>query len=324
MKNYCVVTTINHPTKAIEELYKKFGYQLIIVGDKKTPDDWNYKGVNPIGSAVEKLYAPDNHYARKNIGYIEAIKKKASLIFDTDDDNCPNDNWAIRTEKVQANESLGEGWYNVYNLFSDKHIWPRGFSLSRIKEFPSCGFIQENNSSIQQGLADGEPDVDAIWRLVFNKKINFPHTKSVYLKKNTWCPFNSQSTWWFPNAYPLMYLPITATFRMTDIYRSFVAQRCLWELDEGVTFHSPSEVCQDRNDHVLIKDFEDEVHGYLNNDKIVEILSSLELKIGNRYVLENMLTCYSALVSNMVLPREELISLNEWVKDYEAVTANLG
>jgi len=32
----------------------------------------------------------------------------------------------------------------------------------------------------------------------------------------------------------LMYLPIKASFRMTDIYRSFVAQRCLWELGEGV------------------------------------------------------------------------------------------
>ena len=36
----------------------------------------------------------------------------------------------------------------------------------------------------------------------------------------------------------LMYLPSTCTFRMTDIWRSLIAQRCLWELGQGVVFHA--------------------------------------------------------------------------------------
>jgi hypothetical protein len=83
-------------------------------------------------------------------------------------------------------------------------------------------------------------------------------------KRNSWCPFNSQSTWFFKKAFPLMYLPCSCKHsECTDIWRSFIGQRCLWEIGEGVTFHSPSEVYQDRNEHDLLKDFEDEIPGYL-------------------------------------------------------------
>ena len=48
MNNFCVVTTINFPNKAIEVLYEKFGKNLIVVGDEKTPKDWGYKDVTYI------------------------------------------------------------------------------------------------------------------------------------------------------------------------------------------------------------------------------------------------------------------------------------
>jgi hypothetical protein len=320
--NYCVVTTINKPTKAIESLYKIFGENLIIVGDKKTPEDWNYKEL-PVLMECDRPYAPNNHYARKNIGYLLAIKNKASLIYDTDDDNIPHDSWQIRTQQVDADESIGDGWYNVYDLLSPDTIWPRGFSLRRLKEHPSCGKRKFRISSIQQGLADGEPDVDAIWRLVLHKSHYFKHKKSIYLNKWSWCPFNSQSTWWFPKAYPLMYLPIYASFRMCDIWRSFIAQRCIWEIGEGVTFHSPSEVFQDRNEHDLMNDFKDEIPGYLHNDEIVEILSNLNLKSGEDYICENLLTCYQALVDKKILPYLEIESVMAWIKDYGDVTKNI-
>lgn len=328
--NYCVITTINKPTKAVEKLYEHFGRNLIIVGDNKTPKDWGYEQSTFIESKTQnewpfatKYYAPYNHYARKNIGYLLAIKNKASLIYDTDDDNIPNSKWRLREKECWANESLGEGWYNVYNLFSHEYIWPRGFSLRHLSDLPNEGANKIVSSSIQQGMADGEPDVDAIWRLVFDRANGFSQAKSVYLNPNTWCPFNSQSTWFFPKAYPLMYLPVNASFRMTDIWRSFIAQRCLWEIGEGVTFHSPSEVFQDRNEHDLLKDFEDEISGYLKNDLIVETLSDLNLKSGDENVCENLITCYQAIVDKNILPEMEMRSVKAWVKDYETIIANL-
>ena len=329
--NYCIITTINKPTKAVVSLQQKFGDGLIVIGDKKTPTDWGYKDAQFYSETdqrgfefVTRYYLPTNHYARKNLGYLLAISKKATSIYDTDDDNIPNEKWVVRKEEVEANESLGEGWYNVYDLVADNFMWPRGFSLKHLRIFPSCGMPKFRTSSIQQGLSDGEPDVDAIWRLIFNRKNTFSHKKSIFLRPNTWCPFNSQSTWWFPKAYALMYLPIYATFRMTDIYRSFVAQRCLWEIGEGVTYHSPSEVYQERNEHDLLKDLKDEVHGYLNSGKIVEILSKLTLKQGTENICENLKTCYMALIGEDILPANEIECVNAWVKDYEAVAKNLG
>src|SRR6185369_482513 len=229
--NCCVVTTINNPTKAIEQLYERFGDNLIIAGDKKTPADWSYKNVSPIPDLI-KLYSPNNHYAKKNIGYLSAIEKGATVIYDTDDDNIPNDNWAIREYECIA-EGINSGdWTNILKKFSDEFIWPRGFPLA--KTSIDVGFLDniaiKRKSSIQQGLADGDADVDAIWRISLGKQVTFSKQQSISLYPYSWCPFNSQSTWWFPKAYPLMYLPVYASFRMTDIWRSFVAQRCLWEI----------------------------------------------------------------------------------------------
>lgn len=324
-KNFAVVTTINSPTKAIEVLYEKFGENLIIVADEKTPKDWNYKNVIPIETVVDKPYAPTNHYARKNLGYMHAIRSGAELVYDTDDDNIPNENWYVRSVNNLVGIANNEGWQNVYNHFTDKKIWPRGFSLLHLQNNNNISYdsIQARKSSIQQGLSDGEPDVDAIWRLTSKLNVSFKKNRSVYLKKNTWCPFNSQSTWFFPKAYPLLYLPVYSTFRMTDIWRSFISQRCLWEIGEGVTFHSPSEVFQDRNEHDLLKDFEDEIPGYLKNDLIVEILSDLKLKQGEEDICHNLLACYDALVRKDILPSMEINSVKEWIKDYNDIVGNI-
>jgi hypothetical protein len=328
--NYCVITTINNPTKAVEKLSSIFDDGLIVVGDKKTPLNWEYENAQFYSETdqrgfefVSRFYIPTNHYARKNLGYLMAIKNKATIIYDTDDDNIPNENWIVRSQEVEANGSYGKGWYNVYSLVSNNDMWPRGFSLKHLRDFPSLGMKIMRSSPIQQGLSDGEPDVDAIWRLVYGKGNTFSKEKSIYLNRGAWCPFNSQSTWWFPVAYPLMYLPVYATFRMTDIWRSFVAQRCLWELNLGVTFHSPSEVYQDRNEHDLLQDLKSEVPGYVHNDKIVELLSAVELKSGESNICENMKTCYNAIIEEDIINEREIESLNAWIKDYEGIRGNI-
>ena len=101
---------------------------------------------------------------------------------------------------------------------------------------------------------------------------------------------------------------------MTDIWRSFVAQRCLWELGQGVTFHPP-EVEQQRNVHDYLKDFEDEVPGYVKNKQIIQILEPLTLKPGPAAVSENLLACYEALVAKAILQPKELDLVRAWVTD---------
>jgi hypothetical protein len=74
-------------------------------------------------------------------------------------------------------------------------------------------------------LADENPDVDAIYRLTLPLPIIFNKANNVALGNNSFCPFYSQNRTWFKEAFPLLYLSSHCSFRMTDIWRSFVAQR---------------------------------------------------------------------------------------------------
>jgi hypothetical protein len=75
---------------------------------------------------------PENHYARKNVGYLLALRAGASAIFDTDDDNRPLASWRAREEWVDACGVSARGWINAYSYFTAAHIWPRGLPLDCI------------------------------------------------------------------------------------------------------------------------------------------------------------------------------------------------
>ncbi len=332
----CVVTTIQLPTPSMRSLYSAVemaGGSLFVIGDVKGPPSfdlgprcrlYSVESQRDEGFALECLL-PTNHYVRKNIGYLMAIRSGAEVLYESDDDNAPLDSWTIRNRDTDAATIRLEGWVNVYEHFTRERIWPRGFPLDAVRSSRKveCDFTEPARVSapVQQGLANGSPDVDAVWRLTLDKEFEFDDAPSVWLAPGAWCPFNSQSTWWWPEAYPLMYLPSYCTFRMTDIWRSFIAQRCLWELNLGVVFHAP-EVRQDRNPHNYLKDFADEIPGYLRNREIVSALEAIQLRAGAASVGANLQTCYEALVSRGVFPSGELALLGAWLGDLESVTAS--
>jgi hypothetical protein len=330
---YVVVTTIQPPTPAMRKLshaVKKCHGTLLVVGDKKGPTAYPLVGAELL--TLEQQFRlpltlpgklPVNHYGRKNTGYLLAISRKAECIYETDDDNAPTAKWKPRSLSTGAIAVRQPGWINAYAWFSRLCIWPRGFPLEAItpsRQWKPAARARARMtvSPIQQGLADGNPDVDAIWRLLFTADVRFQSRHSLALQRGAWCPFNSQSTWWWPEAYPLLYLPSYCSFRLTDIWRSFVAQRCLWEFGGAVVFH-PSEVVQDRNQHNLLHDFRDEVPGYLNNAKICNVLGQLRLKPGKKAVSENLFKCYEALVKHDIFPGKELALLKAWLADLKAI-----
>lgn len=309
------------------------GLRTIAVGDRKTPDTTWPDGVDFLSLAGQRelgftlaTLLPENHYARKNIGYLLAMSRGAELIFDTDDDNAPMATWKRRSLQVKAQPCTGTGWVNVYKWYSDRQIWPRGFPLEKVRSpesYPELGTPVVCRAPIQQGLANGSPDVDAVWRLTLDEEITFHDRGSVYLPSGAWCPFNSQSTWWFPEAYPLMYLPSFVSFRMTDIWRSFIAQRCLWAMGYGVVFHGP-EMFQERNPHNLLRDFEQEIPGYLGNSKICALLEGLQLSGKADDAGNNLHRCYEALVAGGFVPAEELALVEAWLQDVSGCGAARG
>ena len=320
--------------RELGRVVQRHGGQLLVVGDKKGPSDYPLPNAELVTLAQQlrlpmtlPRLLPVNHYVRKNAGYLIAISRQAGCIYETDDDNAPTARWKPRHSTVRALQARQAGWCNVYAHFSGQYIWPRGFPLEQIaaaRRWKPPGSLppQTTFSPIQQGLANGNPDVDAIWRLLLSEDVRFKSRPSVALMRGAWCPFNSQSTWWWPEAYPLLYLPSYCTFRMTDIWRSFIAQRCVWELGGAVTFHAP-EVAQERNPHNLLRDFQDEVPGYLRNARIGDILTGLRLKPGPKAVPENLLRCYAALVRQNIFPGEELPLLKAWLRDLKDITRSV-
>ena len=323
----CVVTTIQEPTPSLRALAPRLAETrtpMIVVGDKKGPARFELPGARfysleeqvGLDFRLAKLL-PTGHYVRKNLGYLLALRENPAWIFETDDDNAPKPNWQVKAARVAAARTVRQkGWVNVYRCFTGANIWPRGLPLRHARDgAPMAEAESEVHAPIQQLLADGAPDVDAVWRLsVGAEPFAFDGGTAVALARGAWCPFNSQSTWWFPEAYPLLYLPSTCTFRMTDIWRSLVAQRCLWELGGCVAFHAP-EVLQERNAHDLMRDFADEVPGYLQNERVADILASLSLRRGAGAVVDNLAACYDALIAQGVLGADERGLVRAWIAD---------
>ena len=327
-----VVTTIAPPNENLERLARgcrENDYDFIVIGDEASPRDFFLEGCRffdldeqrALGLKLAALL-PTRHYARKNLGYLVAMQSGATIILETDDDNIPYPEfWQARSRYQRAATIADAGWLNVYKYFSDADIWPRGFPLDRVKEsvppFESLS-IGEVDCPIQQGLSNDDPDVDAIYRLVGELPQTFRDDRRIALATARWCPFNSQNTAWWRPAFPLLYLPSYCSFRMTDIWRSFVAQRVAWTSDWAILFHEPNGR-QERNQHDLLRNFADEVPGYLQNAALCEQLGALELAPGETRIGDNLRACYEALVKMEIFPARELDLVDAWIADVGAV-----
>ena len=176
---HVIITTINEKSKAIEQYELKEDVKILLIGDKKSHliesnDKLIYLSIEDQKSLGFKIVekCPFNHYARKNIGYLYALEQGAEFIYDTDDDNIPYNNWSFPAFVCDKQISSNNKYCNTYSHFSDEFVWPRGFPLDEIHS--SNDFKIENTKKeigVWQGMADINPDVDAIYRLVFNKEI---------------------------------------------------------------------------------------------------------------------------------------------------------
>jgi hypothetical protein len=167
-----------------------------------------------------------------------------------------------------------------------------------------------------QGLADGDPDVDAVYRLTApdTSEVLFSQADPLVLPHGTWTPFNTQATTWPRELLPLMYLPSTCSFRMTDIWRSFVALRLMPGLDASLVITAPIAY-QVRNEHDLMRDFQQEVEGYVGYERLVKTLADTPLAGGSANVLADLRVLYGALIAAGFLQEAELIVLDAWIQD---------
>lgn len=329
MKKHIVITSIFSPTEAVVKFSKMPDYQLIVVGDKKTPEDWHCDNVDYLSVREQETFKsklskvlPFNHYCRKMLGYIHAIQNGAENIIDTDDDNIPKENWSFpEFENTFDCLSENDGFVNMYQLYSKEKIWARGLPLRLInKDFELEKNLTRKHCTIGiwQGLADEDPDVDAIYRLTNDKPCYFQDREPIALGKGTISPFNTQNTIIRKELFPLMYLPTYVTFRFTDILRGLVAQPIMWLYDYQLGFVNAT-VVQKRNPHDYMKDFISEIPMYENCEKIIETVKK-SMSVSDS-IETNLYNAYSALLDENIVCDKEMITLEAWLKDLETAIA---
>jgi hypothetical protein len=222
VKFAAVVTTIAaEPTRAILELAKaRPDIQVIVIADRKSPGSWasippniKYVTVSQQEQEYDGAFQPPwNHFGRKNIGYLEALKTGACFIWDFDDDNILLDNhhgvlsedslrqWAKHSVEVSAPAARGQDvatrWVNLMPIMGNtEFIWPRGSPLEpvqqrsmflpRLQALQACANAAAQSPScipigpdcrclgLLSTLAQGNPDLDAIQRLTAPAPVHF-------------------------------------------------------------------------------------------------------------------------------------------------------
>lgn len=280
MNKYIVTTTIFKPSNALIQFSKLEDWKLIVVGDKKTPHKYynemdNIIYMSPEYQEQKYSFLSEligwNCIQRRNLGYIEAYKLGANIIATVDDDNIPYENWG--KELFLNKEITCEQYYNtdktikIWDPISTtkyKYLWHRGFPLDLVKSKNNLN--KETTKiipTIQADFWDGDPDVDAIERLIYNVDCSFENEQFPFCGNHI-SPFNSQNTFFTKDSIKDFFLfPFVG--RMDDIWGSYYSQ----SKGHKVVYNKPT-VYQERNAHDYINDFSKEVNGYINNKKLIE------------------------------------------------------
>lgn len=283
MKKFIIMTTINKPTIATKMFAEKKDWQLVVVGDIKTPHD-EYKKINCIylhPDDQNKMY-PELSSAigwksiqRRNIGFVYAYHSNARIIATVDDDNIPYDNWGtnlllnreIECDLYKTNNKV----FDPLSVTKDNYLWHRGYPIDLIKsknEIEYSGKIKIM-PKIQADLWDGDPDIDAIARLTHKPIVKYD-IRNPYCS-NKISPFNSQNTFIDREVIPY-YAVLPFVGRMDDIWGGYIAQ---YHFPNSLIYNS-SSVFQDRNKQDLVKNLEDEIIGYRNTKTLLESLENYE------------------------------------------------
>jgi hypothetical protein len=301
--------------------------QLVIIGDKKTPV-WDKKVLPEfvhyfsVEDQIEKWpklanLLPFNHYARKNLAYLWAIENNVSVLLDTDDDNSSEVNVfdAVPSQYRVISESVE--WVNVYAYFGKKEIWPRGLPLDEARKEVAVDRVAKGDLEWHcfQSIVDGDPDLDAIGRLLYPENHHFLDSEPLLLTGQNFCPTNSQATLWKQPLFPLLYLPVTSSFRMTDIWRGIIISGFIKENRLSTAFGKLG-FRQDRNVHNLISDFVDEVSGHEHNRTIKQVSDEAWRTgtfLGKDWTL-SLTSIYTQLVDHRKLSGHDLECLNEFIE----------
>jgi hypothetical protein len=278
MKKVIVTTTINPPTEAIRRFQALTDWELIVIGDLKTPKDYKLEHGIYVSPEMQEEYDKElsdaigwNCIQRRNFGLLLAHDMGADIVALIDDDNIPYEHWGKdlmigKTVEVNFYE-LDSPAFDPIGATNEKKLWHRGFPLQLI---PKRDYSRKSRISIevdvQADFWNGDPDIDAVCRMIYLPECTFDDTYFP-ISSNRLSPFNSQNTF-LKGSLLKDYFLFPHVGRMDDIWASYYVQA------KGArVVYGRASVYQARNEHDLVKDMKQEYLGYENNLKIVQDLA---------------------------------------------------
>lgn len=286
MKKVIVTTTINPPTEAVIKYDNMKDWSLVVIGDKKTPNDYKLDNGIYVSPEEQEKYDKElsdligwNCIQRRNFGLLWANDMNADIIAVIDDDNIPYDFWGqnIMIEKeTEVNFYQTElPAFDSVGATNEKNIWHRGYPLQLIPQRDYSNKIKKMiTPDVQADFWNGDPDIDAVCRMIFKPECDFK--KEFFpMSSNKLSPFNSQNTFISGN-YLKDYFLFPHIGRMDDIWASYYIQA----KGAKVIYGEPS-VYQERNVHNYITDMKAEYIGYENNLDLINDLYDDPEKILN-------------------------------------------
>ncbi|UJR32727.1 hypothetical protein I4U23_020186 [Adineta vaga] len=346
---WIVLTTINYPTPTIYKLLQLTSeWHLIVVAQQQTPINW-LSHINGNQSRIWFLslneqysmdysilqHLPDNSHARKNIGYLVAIQCGAKIIYECEDNVLldRNDIYVL-PKRVQPKHVPWISFHrerspfvNIYGSFGQSSVWPRGFPVSELRNITEDGWHSvirndENNTYayIQQCLIDGNPDVDALYRLAYPlaiDQIRFDRNQpSIVLQPYTFSPYNIQNTITYYEAFWGLILPVTTTFRVSDIWRSFWVQRLLWDIGGRLLFGTAT-LDKINSSNSYIKDMDEENQLYHQSGSFVRFLVSWSSTLPT--LIERILRLSKDISQAGFWKSEEINVIKAWINDLQLI-----
>lgn len=335
MRLALITTTIHIPQVLARYREIDKGVMFFVVGDRKTPHRAVKKFISGLGNAIyysdtdqEKLgYKVSdligwNCIMRRNIALLEAIKYGADIIVTIDDDNFPiNKNYfkdfiRILTSPFNGSEvSSKDSWFNIGEYTVPK-VYHRGFPFEMRNEKRSyvLNRVQKAKIGIAAGLWCADPDINAIERIVFNprvKQFKREVRRGLCVKQGVFAPVGTQNTAFISRIAPL-FLVLSSIGRYDDIWASYMVETIMYT-DGYLIHYGPPFVRQERNQHNLWQNLEDELFGMEYTLRFCQDLR--KAKLGNGTMLEKFARLHEYLKNKNYLPPHIYKLAQAWLRD---------
>ncbi|KAJ6300448.1 hypothetical protein OIU76_021275 [Salix suchowensis] len=343
-EKWIVVSVSHYPSDSLKKLVRIKGWQLLAIGNSRTPNDWSLKGAiflsleqqASLGYRVSG-YVPFDSYLRKSVGYLFAIQHGAKKIFDADDrgeviDDDLGKHFDVeligegaRQETIlqYSHEDENRSVVNPYVHFGQRTVWPRGLPLENVGEIGHEEFYTEifgGKQFIQQGISNGLPDVDSVFYYtrktsleVFDIRFD-ERAPKVAMPQGVMVPVNSFNTIYHSSAFWGLMLPVSVSTMASDVLRGYWGQRLLWEIGGYVVVYPPTV---HRYDTVGGYPFSEEKDLHVNVGRLVKFL--VAWRSSEHMLFEKILELSFAMAEEGFWSEQDVKFTAAWLQDLLAV-----